>query len=213
MQFNIEILIDNLCLQRGEKRLVENLNLRILPSDGLELRGANGSGKSTLLRAIAGLHRPIRGEITIGANRDLELRENLILLGHRDGVQGNETVLNQLKFWSKFFGTSMALVQEAIENLGLSKLASLTGGVLSAGQRQRVALARLVIAGRAIWLLDEPAAPLDEKGRETLQSLLQQHRDKGGIVIIAAHNKPQNQTYRTLKIGDISTSSNWSLSS
>ena len=212
LQFNTEISIIGLCLQRGEKRLIENLNLQLKAGDGLELRGANGSGKSTLLRAIAGLHRPAKGKISIGQNLDLAQRENLILLGHHDGVQNNETVRRQLEFWAVFFGTDKTLVDNAIENLGLSKLASLVGGVLSAGQRQRVALARLLIADRAIWLLDEPAAPLDEKGRELLQNLLKQHRGNGGIIFIAAHNKPQDSSYRMLKIGESASGRNWNLS-
>jgi heme exporter protein A len=211
LQFKTEVSIYDLCLSRGEKLLVKNLNLKLCAGDGLELRGANGSGKSTLLRAIAGLHRPLSGKILVEFGGDLTMRENLIVLGHKDGVQNNETVANQLRFWALFFGTDSAAVNVAIDRLGIASLARLFGNVLSAGQRQRVALARLLISNRAIWLLDEPAAPLDDKGRGLLASIMNDHRNDGGIVVVAAHDKPQGGNYRTLLLGDSNT--NWSLTS
>lgn len=202
MGFNTTITIENLSLQRGDRRLVDNLNLSLKSGDGLELRGPNGTGKTTFLRAIAGLHRPKSGKIIIDVGIDNEAYENLMFLGHSDGIKNNENVQTQLEFWADFFGAPKAKINDAIETLDIGYIANLAGGVLSAGQRRRVALARLLISGRPVWLLDEPAAPLDEKGRLKLGQLFDAHRDNGGIIILAAHDKPPGRDFEILKIDE-----------
>jgi heme exporter protein A len=186
----------NLALQRGHRILVENFDLVLKPGDGIALRGANGSGKTTLLRALAGLHEPRTG--TISGNAIDDGPPQISFLGHQDPIKAGQTLADQLAFWASLSGKPSKTRDDIATQLGLGRQLNLQGGVLSAGQRRRASLARLLIEDRPIWLLDEPAAPLDSAGRDVLGNVLDAHRAKGGMFIAAVHDTLPGQPTHTI---------------
>ncbi len=203
-EFSASLEIENLALQRGDRLLVRNLSLALKSGDAIELRGANGTGKTTLLRAVAGYHKPIFGAIKFAGNNEWLNRDYVIYLGHNDAIKANETVKQQLEFWADFFDAPRAKIAEIAERLSINRILPIQGGGLSAGQRRRVAIARLLLAHRPIWLLDEPFAPLDKKGREALGKILDEHRQNGGMIIAAVHDTPLGQKMQILDLNEFS---------
>ncbi len=203
---DVRLQIKGLVLQRGFRRLVTDIDLNCEPGDIIALQGPNGSGKTTLLRAIAGFHTPAAGRITLSRAKGEEVEEPgevLSFLGHQDPIKAGEKLIDQLRFWADLCGARRPLVSETLARVDLEKQAGLPGGVLSAGQRKRAALARLLLENRAIWLLDEPASPLDQEGRALFGQLLEQHARRGGIVLAAVHDPLPGVTARILKLGSM----------
>lgn len=190
MGFSASLSLKDIALQRGERLLIRGLSLSLEKGDGVELRGANGTGKTTLLRCIAGLHQQKFGQVNLSGMDDAANNEYVVLMGHLDAIKSNESVLAQLEFWADFFGTARNEIMAHVKRLEIERLLPLMGGGLSAGQKRRVALVRALISKRPIWLLDEPFAPLDTKGREILGKILDEHRENGGIIIAAVHDNP-----------------------
>jgi heme exporter protein A len=185
-----------LTLQRGHRVLLRDFSLSLSPGDGIAIRGANGSGKTTLLRALAELHQAKNGTV-IDKDRD-DGAPRVSFLGHQDPIKAGEALRDQLVFWAQLSGQNPDLIGGIAANLGLSRQLGLQGGVLSAGQRRRASLARLLIEDRPIWLLDEPAAPLDEAGRQLLGKVLDQHRAKGGMFVAAVHDDLPGGSLQTI---------------
>lgn len=201
---NVRLKISGVALQRGFRRLVADFDLTCEPGDIIALQGPNGSGKTTLLRAIAGFHTPAAGRITLSPLQGPEIEEPgevLSFLGHQDPIKAGEKLIDQLRFWADLCAASRDRVAETLARVGLSKQEDLQGGVLSAGQRKRAALARLLLEDRAIWLLDEPASPLDQEGRALLGTLLEQHARQGGIILAAVHDPLPVVSARILTLG------------
>lgn len=198
--FDICLKIENLALQRGERLLVRNLSFELNAGDAIELRGANGTGKTTLLRAIAGLHTQKFGEIILSGNDDFENKDYLMFIGHSDAIKSNETIKHQLRFWADFFGANQDIIDKSVARLNIERILPLMGANLSAGQRRRVAIVRLLIAGRPLWLLDEPFAPLDNLGRKILGEILDEHRNSGGMIIAAVHDAPLGRKMNLLDL-------------
>lgn len=166
---------------RGERVLFRDISLALRPGDALLLRGANGAGKTTLLRILAGLTRPEAGSIQRAAP--------FHWFGHREGLKPTETPRAHLSLWASAWGS--AADREAIlQRLGLARPADVAARYLSAGQRRRTALARLLLEDRPVWLLDEPYTALDAEGRALVDALIAEHRAKGGAVIAAIHGDP-----------------------
>ena len=179
--------VENLAAARGLRVLFEGLNLRVSSGESLELRGANGSGKSTLLRILAGLTRPHEGRVRYsGAGAGDEGDAARHYLGHLDAVKPTETALEQARFWARYFGRPQ---DAAIKRVGLANRKAVPGRGLSAGQKRRLALTRLLIEPRPVWLLDEPTAALDTEGRALVMQLVAEHRAGGGMVIAAVHGE------------------------
>jgi heme exporter protein A len=178
--------VENLAAARGLRVLFEGLNLRVLAGESLELRGANGSGKSTLLRILAGLTRPHAGMVRYSGADEEALAH---YLGHLDAVKPTETALEQARFWARYFGKPQEVADAAMKRVGLANRKAVPGRGLSAGQKRRLALTRLLIEPRPVWLLDEPTAALDTEGRELVMQLVAEHRARGGMVIAAVHGE------------------------
>lgn len=184
----------SLACRRGERLVFTNLDLEVSVGELLLLRGPNGSGKSTLLRLIAGLIPPERGDVLWQGRRieDPEVfRASLAYLGHGDGAKPELTPREDLCFWlalrSFAPGAASERTSAALARLGLETLADLPCRLLSAGQRRRLALARIAASGAKLWLLDEPFNALDETAIQAVQTMLAEHRATGGLVAMAAH--------------------------
>jgi heme exporter protein A len=192
--------VRDLCLVRGWRILVDGLSFDVAPGQAIALRGPNGSGKTTLLRALAGLHVPRTGTIKASGTTDGEdIGRHVGYLGHQDAVKPGQSVRAQLAFWAAVGGSGWP-IDPVLQGVGLARQADLPGSALSAGQRRRFSLARLQVLCRPIWLLDEPAAPLDREGRDLLDGLIEDHRATGGIVIVAVHGEAPTGNMRDLDL-------------
>ncbi|HAR52757.1 heme ABC exporter ATP-binding protein CcmA [Roseovarius nubinhibens] len=167
-----------LSVGRGGVGLLDGVDLRIMPGSALVLRGPNGSGKTSLLRTLAGLQPPRDG--TLEAEPD-----DIVLAGHLDGVKPTLSVAENLRFWAEIFGTSG--IEQALRTFDLDRLRDRMAASLSAGQKRRLGLARLIVAGRKLWLLDEPTVSLDQEATGLFASAVRAHLDQGGAAIIATH--------------------------
>jgi len=193
------VRVEALTLARGERVLISGLNFAAEAGGAyVEIRGANGTGKTTLLRALAGFVRPRAGTITIKGADEPGLA--LHYVGHLNALKGAESVCAHVRYWRGLFGGT-GEERAALDALGLGAQAQLPARVLSQGQARRLALARLVIAPRPIWLLDEPAAALDAQGREMLTRMIGAHRAAGGMVVAAVHEALGPAPTQTLTLG------------
>ena len=184
----MELTVADLALSRGDLVLVEGLSFAVARGGALVVTGANGSGKSTLLRALAGLHPPDAGTVVLTLDGEAApVAQNAHHLGHANAMKADLTVAENLAFWTGALKGSGELIEEAAGSLALSGLMELPYGVLSAGQRRRVALARLWVAPRPLWLLDEPTAALDARSGAAVRDMVEAHRAEGGMVVAATH--------------------------
>ena len=181
--------VAGLTLSRGERVLFRDLSLSLAAGEAVALTGANGAGKTSLLRALAGFLRPDAGTIAFADADPAEAqRRHLHWLGHLDGLKGARRARDELAFQAQWLGADADGIAAAVDVLALEPLADLEVRQLSAGQRRRLAFARLIAAPRPIWLLDEPFAPLDARWRAALGVLMQAHLDKGGAILAAVHD-------------------------
>lgn len=184
----MRLTVEKLSVERGGRTVLDGISLSLEAGEALALTGPNGAGKSTLLRAIAGLLPLTAGRVEVaGVPEDSAAAEHIHLLGHADGVKGALTAAENAAFWADFLGGDSAAAATALDAVGLGHAASLPAGILSAGQKRRLAMTRLVVARRDIWLLDEPATALDTDGLARLDTLVELHRATGGIVVAATH--------------------------
>jgi len=183
----ISLKTRDLACGRGETMLAANIALDLPAGAGLLLRGPNGAGKSTLLVTLAGLLPPLSGTIDY-AGHDPEDGPVLHYCGHRNGVRPRLTVTQTLDFWAAINGPTGIATRDALARVGLGKAAGLDAGYLSAGQQRRLALARLLVTRRPLWLLDEPTAALDKDGQALIADLVSNHLAEGGSAIIATHD-------------------------
>jgi heme exporter protein A len=173
---------------RGERLVFRDLDFAVAAGGALLLTGPNGSGKSTLLRLLAGLLRPAAGRLLWDGEDALSDRpmhaRRMAYVGHQDAVKPGLTAAENLHFAARLSGAD---VGEALTAVGLDDLADLPARMLSAGQKRRLALARLVLSRAPIWLLDEPTLGLDAASVERLGGMLGAHRTRGGLVVAATH--------------------------
>lgn len=188
---------------RGGTVLCENLTFGVAGGQCLLLRGPNGTGKTTLLLTLGGIVSPLDGDFTLeGGDRDAI---GLIhYCGHRNAIKPRLTVEENLEFWRAVNGATGMAVSAALDQVGLGALADLDAGYLSAGQTRRLALGRLLVSLRPLWLLDEPTAALDDAGHEVVTRLIDGHLDMGGLAIAATHDPitlPDAGRMETLVLG------------
>jgi heme exporter protein A len=195
------ITATGLTVSRGERVLFRDLSFGISPGEAVALTGANGAGKTTLLRTLAGFIRPDAGTVTFADIDPAEARAHRIhWLGHLDGLKTGRRAREELDFQARWSGAEADGIAAAIAGLALEPLLDLEVRKLSAGQRRRLAFARLIAAPRPLWLLDEPFAPLDTRWRAALGLMMQAHLDRGGAILAAVHD-PLPVPARALDIG------------
>ncbi len=189
MSSQVERLVGRgLTLDRGGRRVLADLSFAAEKGVALVVTGPNGAGKSTLLRLIAGLLRPVGGELVVeGGDAELTIPQQSHYFGHQDALKPQLTVAENLAFWRDFFGEPDAPVWDALDRVGLARLIDLPAAYLSAGQRRRLAFARLLVTKRPIWLLDEPTSALDAASEARLLEIVGEHLDAGGLVVAATH--------------------------
>ena len=196
-----ELSLQNIALERGERRIASGINARVAGGETLLLQGPNGSGKSTLLRVLAGLLPAAEGTIKwdgADVTRDREAhRARLCYLGHQDALKASLTARENLEFWASFNGGD---VDAALRDFALAPLAERLARMLSAGQKRRLALCRVALSNAPLWLLDEPVTALDTEARAAFAALLRQHLAAGGLAIIATH-EPLAIEARVLQLG------------
>jgi heme exporter protein A len=196
-----DLALENLSVRRGGRLLFEGLNLTLAAGEAAALTGRNGAGKTSLLRAISGLVQSEAGRVSFGAlDPGVARAEGLHLIGHLDGLKPARTAREELDFWARWTGGDAATTAEAIKTLELSTLLDLEVRRLSAGQRRRLALARLIAAPRPLWLLDEPLSPLDAVWRQRFGQVMAGHLATGGLIVAAVHD-PLPVPHKTLEIG------------
>lgn len=189
----MRLLAEGLSAKRGEDLIFNDISFALGASEALVVTGPNGSGKSTLLRVLAGLLRPESGRLKLenGPPEIAHPSEVSHYLGHRNAMKRELTVAENLSFWQRFMGDSPGGngvdLAEAVEAVGLPGIAHLPFGYLSAGQQRRMAMAKLLVAYRPIWILDEPTAALDAGADQLFAGLVTAHLARGGIVVAATH--------------------------
>jgi heme exporter protein A len=184
----MRLIAERLTCIRGGRRLFHGLSFAVAGGETLAVVGPNGAGKSSLLRLIAGLLRPVEGRLALeGGPADRPLAQTAHFVGHLDGVKGALSVAENLEFLRAILGGGGRTNDTALAALGLAHLAGLPVRMLSAGQKRRLALARLLAAPRPLWLLDEPTTALDTEGQDAFAALANEHLAGGGLIVAATH--------------------------
>jgi len=202
----VRVSVENLACSRGGRRIFSGLSFTLTEGETLLVTGRNGAGKSTLLALLAERLAPDAGTMRVDGVGERQLSECLHLVGHRDALKGALTAAENLAFARDLLGAPALDPQAALAALGLEHAAGLPVAYLSAGQRRRVALARLLVADRPLWLLDEPTAALDAGSQKTLVGLMNRHLAEGGQIIVATHQALPLQNAKELRIERQTTS-------
>jgi heme exporter protein A len=178
----------DLACHRGGRDVFSGLGFTVTSGEALTITGRNGAGKSSLLRTIIGLARITHGRIVLeDGDPELTLAEQSHYLGHQDALKPSLSVSENLQFWASFLGAGAANIRPALDAVGLNELADLPAAYLSAGQRRRLSIARLLAVKRPIWLLDEPTSTLDASAQERLTGFMRAHLGDGGLILAATH--------------------------
>ncbi len=204
----LALSVEDLAVERGGRVLLSGLSFMASAGEAVALTGANGAGKTSLLRVLAGFSRPHAGRIRLRDGADVQpIAESCHFVGHANAIKPALSVAENAAFWADYLGAGRQGVPAAqraaaaLDRFALGDLAHVPAGYLSAGQKRRLALARLLVAERPIWLLDEPTASLDAASSAIVAEVITAHVAGGGIVIAATHIALGVAAARELRLG------------
>ncbi len=208
----MRLFSENLTCVRGGREIFSGLSLDVQGGECLLLLGPNGAGKTSLLRMLAGYLKPASGTIRLEdggeeTGEDITVGEACHFVGHLNGVKSQFTVRENLAFWACFLSgekngeSDAAVIEKALGAFALSSLCDIPAGYLSAGQKRRLCLARLLVAARPLWLLDEPTVSLDKKSQVLLANAVNAHVAGGGMAVAATHLELGIENAQTLELG------------
>jgi len=198
----MQLLASDLGCVRGGRQVFRDLSFAVGAGQALVVTGPNGVGKSSLLRLIAGLVRPTQGQIALeDGDSELTIGEQAHYLGHQDALKPSLSVRENLGFWAALLGGDREKSDVALAAVGLGGLAQLPAIYLSAGQRRRLAVARLIAVERPIWLLDEPTSTLDAAAQAMLADLMRAHLAGRGLILVASHGAIGLDRAKELRLG------------
>ncbi len=202
MPLKIGLAAYDLSCQRGGRTVFDGLSFALRPGEALLVSGPNGAGKTSLLRQIAGLLPLAAGRLDLeGAGADAEIPELCHYVGHLNAVKASFSVRENLAFWAAFLDGDGGSLDRSLAAFGLGSLAELPAGLLSAGQKRKLALSRLFAAPRPVWLLDEPQVSLDAASVRLLDTAIKDHLDAGGIALVASHTPLKTKFAHRLALG------------
>ncbi|MGI9400272.1 MAG: heme ABC exporter ATP-binding protein CcmA [Rhizobiaceae bacterium] len=187
----MKLSFENLSVWRGEREIISGVSMDASSGEVIVVTGPNGCGKSTLLKTLAGLIKPASGKVEFSERGERTVAQCCHYLGHENALKSSLSVSENLEFWQRFltvpdFGTGVD-IEEALDKVGLPGIEDVPVGYLSAGQKRRVAIARLLICKRPVWLLDEPTGALDKNSEKQFARIVEEYRSGGGIVVAATH--------------------------
>lgn len=186
----MDLIVDHLSVARGGRRILRDVSFTCPAGEAVVLRGPNGVGKTSLLRVLAGFAAPVAGDARLGTARLRDgdgFQEHVAYAGHADGIKGALSLAENLRFWARAYGGTLS-AEAALARMGLADQADRLGAACSAGQRRRAGLARLLVSGRRVWLLDEPGVSLDTASVDILRGCLADHLAGGGLAVLATHD-------------------------
>jgi heme exporter protein A len=200
----MRLTVTELACVRGGRQVFSRLCFAVTAGEALAIAGPNGAGKSSLLRVIAGLLRPSHGLLVLeGGDPEFGIGEQAHYLGHLDALKLSLTVAENLAFWTGFLGGDDGAVRAALAAVGLERLTGVPASFLSAGQRRRLSIARLLAVKRPLWLLDEPTTALDAAGQALLAGIMREHLRGGGLILAAAHGPIGLDEAAELRLGGL----------
>jgi len=200
--FNVSLAAHDIACERGGRTLFQGLSFALAPGEALLVSGPNGAGKTSLLRQLEGLLPLAAGRLSItGAEADTPVAELCHAVGHLNATKTSLTVRENLAFWAGFLGDGDGDLADALAVFGLEPLADFPAGLLSAGQKRKLALSRLYAAPRPIWLLDEPSVSLDAHAVTRLDRAIRDHLKAGGIAIVSTHVPLKTEFDHELALG------------
>ncbi len=206
----LRLRVEGLCVSRGERQVLANIGFALDGGEALIVTGPNGAGKSTLLRSLAGLLPREGGVVAVDGAQDDDIAVETHYLAHADGLKAALTAAENLEFWAGYLQRPETAAQlpaqslsvtAALKAVGLAHVANAPVAILSAGQKRRVALARLLVAFRPLWLLDEPLTGLDFRARAKFALAMRDHCALGGMIVAATHEPLDLEGARELQLG------------